>query len=71
VFQLRIPGRGGKGVLAAAESIPLAVCPEAGRARTLACFPAPRMGARRTAYSPTDDQEIRLRDVGTVASKVS
>jgi pyruvate ferredoxin oxidoreductase gamma subunit len=62
VFQVRIHGRGGQGVVTAAELISLAAFLEDKHAQAFPSFGSERMGAPVMAFCRIDDKEIRLRE---------
>lgn len=62
MFQLRIHGRGGQGVVTAAELISLAAFLEGRHAQAFPSFGSERMGAPVMAFCRLDDKEIRLRE---------
>lgn len=62
MFQIRIHGRGGQGVVSAAEMLSIAAFSEGNYAQAFPSFGSERMGAPVTAFCRIDDQEIRLRE---------
>jgi pyruvate ferredoxin oxidoreductase gamma subunit len=62
VFQIRIHGRGGQGVVTAAEMLSVAAFREGRHAQAFPSFGSERMGAPVVAYCRIDDREIRLRE---------
>lgn len=62
MFQVRIHGRGGQGVVTAAELISLAAFLEGKHAQAFPSFGSERMGAPVMAFCRLDDREIRLRE---------
>lgn len=62
MFQVRIHGRGGQGVVTAAELISLAAFLEGKHAQAFPSFGSERMGAPVMAFCRLDDHEIRLRE---------
>lgn len=62
MFQIRIHGRGGQGVVSAAEMLSVAAFLEDRYAQAFPSFGSERMGAPVTAFCRIDDQEIRLRE---------
>jgi pyruvate ferredoxin oxidoreductase gamma subunit len=62
MFQVRIHGRGGQGVVSAAEMLSLAAFAEGRHAQAFPSFGSERMGAPVTAFCRIDDREIRLRE---------
>jgi len=62
VFQIRIHGRGGQGVVTAAEMISIAAFREGKHAQAFPSFGSERTGAPVVAYCRIDDREIRLRE---------
>jgi pyruvate ferredoxin oxidoreductase gamma subunit len=62
MFQVRIHGRGGQGVVSAAEMLSIAAFEEGRHAQAFPSFGSERMGAPVTAFCRIDDKEIRLRE---------
>ncbi len=62
MFQIRIHGRGGQGVVSAAEMISIAAFHEGKHAQAMPSFGSERMGAPVVAYVRIDDAEIELRE---------
>lgn len=62
MFQVRIHGRGGQGVVSAAEMLALAAFDEGRYAQAFPSFGSERMGAPVMAFCRIDDKEIRLRE---------
>ncbi|VAW10918.1 Pyruvate:ferredoxin oxidoreductase, gamma subunit [hydrothermal vent metagenome] len=62
MFQVRIHGRGGQGVVTAAELLSIAVFHEGKNAQAFPSFGSERMGAPVVSYLRMDDREIRLRE---------
>ena len=62
MFQLRIHGRGGQGVVTAAEMTSVAAFLEGRHAQAFPSFGSERMGAPVVSYCRIDDKEIRLRE---------
>jgi pyruvate ferredoxin oxidoreductase gamma subunit len=62
MFQVRIHGRGGQGVVSAAEMLSVAAFDEGRHAQAFPSFGSERMGAPVTAFCRIDDREIRLRE---------
>jgi len=62
MFQVRIHGRGGQGVVSAAEMLSLAAFDEGRFAQAFPSFGSERMGAPVMAFCRIDDREIRLRE---------
>lgn len=62
MFQVRIHGRGGQGVVSAAEMLSVAAFDEGRFAQAFPSFGSERMGAPVTAFCRIDDREIRLRE---------
>jgi len=62
VFQVRIHGRGGQGVVTAAEMLSIAAFREGRHAQAFPSFGSERTGAPVVAYCRMDDREIRLRE---------
>jgi pyruvate ferredoxin oxidoreductase gamma subunit len=62
VLQVRIHGRGGQGVVTAAELLSLAAFDEGRHAQAFPTFGSERMGAPVTAFCRIDDRPIRARE---------
>ncbi len=62
MFQVRIHGRGGQGVVSAAEMLSVAAFDEGRHAQAFPSFGSERMGAPVMAFCRIDDREIRLRE---------
>ena len=62
MFQIRIHGRGGQGVVSAAEMLSIAAFREGRHAQAFPSFGSERTGAPVVAYCRIDDKEIRLRE---------
>ncbi len=62
LFQVRIHGRGGQGVVSAAEMLSVAAFLEGKHAQAFPSFGSERMGAPVMAFCRIDDKEIRLRE---------
>ena len=62
MFEIRIHGRGGQGVVTAAELLSIAAFLEGRHALAFPSFGSERMGAPVVAYCRLDDREIRLRE---------
>jgi pyruvate ferredoxin oxidoreductase gamma subunit len=62
MFQVRIHGRGGQGVVTAAELLSVAAFMEGKHAQAFPSFGSERMGAPVTAFCRIDDREIRSRE---------
>ena len=62
MFQTRIHGRGGQGVVTAAEVLSIAAFLEGKHAQAFPSFGSERMGAPVTAFCRIDAKEIRLRE---------
>lgn len=62
MFQIRIHGRGGQGVVTAAEILSVAAFQGGKHAQAFPSFGSERMGAPVTAFCRIDDKEIRLRE---------
>src|ERR1700675_794481 len=62
MFQVRIHGRGGQGVVSAAEMLSNAAFDEGRYAQAFPSFGSERMGAPVMAFCRIDDKEIRLRE---------
>ena len=63
IFQIRIHGRGGQGVVSAAEMLSVTAFLEGAHAQAFPSFGSERMGAPVIAFCRIDDKEIRLREV--------
>jgi pyruvate ferredoxin oxidoreductase gamma subunit len=62
MFQIRIHGRGGQGVVTGAELLSIAAFIEGRYAQAFPSFGSERMGAPVTAFCRIDDREVRLRE---------
>lgn len=62
IFQVRIHGRGGQGVVTAAEMMSVAAFLEGHCAQAFPSFGSERMGAPVVAFCRIDNKEIRLRE---------
>ena len=62
MFQVRIHGRGGQGVVTAAEMLSVAAFREGRHAQAFPSFGSERTGAPVVAYCRIDDKEIRVRE---------
>jgi pyruvate ferredoxin oxidoreductase gamma subunit len=62
VFEIRIHGRGGQGVVTAAEMLSLAAFAEGRYAQAFPSFGSERMGAPVVSFCRIDDHEIRVRE---------
>jgi pyruvate ferredoxin oxidoreductase gamma subunit len=62
MFQIRIHGRGGQGVVSGAEILSVAAFLEGRHAQAFPSFGSERMGAPVMAFCRIDDKEIRLRE---------
>lgn len=62
MFQVRIHGRGGQGVVTAAEMLSIAAFLEGKDAQAFPSFGSERMGAPVVAFCRISDKEIRLRE---------
>jgi pyruvate ferredoxin oxidoreductase gamma subunit len=62
MFQIRIHGRGGQGVVTAAEMLSIAAFREGKYAQAFPSFGSERTGAPVVAYCRIDDKEIRVRE---------
>ncbi len=62
MFQVRIHGRGGQGVVTAAELLSVAAYLEGKHAQAFPSFGSERMGAPVISFCRIDDKEIRLRE---------
>jgi len=62
MFQVRIHGRGGQGVVTAAELLSVAAFVEGKHAQAFPSFGSERMGAPVVSYCRMNDKDIRLRE---------
>lgn len=62
MFQVRIHGRGGQGVVSGAEMLSVAAFHEGRHAQAFPSFGSERMGAPVMAFCRIDDKEIRRRE---------
>lgn len=62
MFQVRIHGRGGQGVVTAAELLSVAAFLEGKHAQAFPSFGSERMGAPVVSFCRMDDREIRMRE---------
>ena len=62
MFQVRIHGRGGQGVVTAAELLSVAAFLEGRHAQAFPSFGSERMGAPVVSFCRIDDRDIRLRE---------
>lgn len=62
MFQVRIHGRGGQGVVSGAEMLSVAAFLEGKYAQAFPSFGSERMGAPVVAFCRIDEKEIRLRE---------
>jgi pyruvate ferredoxin oxidoreductase gamma subunit len=62
MLQVRIHGRGGQGVVSAAEMLSVSAFLEGKHAQAVPSFGSERMGAPVVAFCRIDDKEIRLRE---------
>ncbi len=62
MFQVRIHGRGGQGVVSATEMLSVAAFLEGRYAQAFPSFGSERMGAPVMAFCRIDDKDIRLRE---------
>jgi pyruvate ferredoxin oxidoreductase gamma subunit len=62
MFEVRIHGRGGQGVVTAAELLSLAAFDEGRHAQAFPSFGSERMGAPVVSFCRIDDHEIRSRE---------
>lgn len=62
MFQVRIHGRGGQGVVTAAEMLSVAAFSEGRYSQAFPSFGSERTGAPVVAFCRIDDKEIRLRE---------
>jgi len=62
MFSVRIHGRGGQGVVTAAEMLSIAAFEDGEHAQAFPTFGSERTGAPVTSFCRIDDREIRLRE---------
>src|ERR1035437_7762317 len=62
MFQIRIHGRGGQGVVTAAELLSVAAFAEGRHAQAFPSFGSERMGAPVVSFCRMDDRPIRTRE---------
>ncbi len=62
MFQVRIHGRGGQGVVSAAEMLSIAAFEQGKYSQAVPSFGSERMGAPVVSYVRIDDREIELRE---------
>jgi len=62
MFEIRIHGRGGQGVVTGAELLSVAAFDEGKHAQAFPSFGSERMGAPVVSFCRIDEREIRLRD---------
>jgi len=62
MFQVRIHGRGGQGVVTAAEMLSIAAFEDGEHAQAFPTFGSERTGAPVTSFCRIDDKEIRVRE---------
>ncbi len=62
MFQVRIHGRGGQGVVTAAEMLSIAAFEDGVHAQAFPTFGSERTGAPVTSFCRIDDKEIRVRE---------
>jgi Pyruvate ferredoxin/flavodoxin oxidoreductase len=62
MFQIRVHGRGGQGVVTAAELLSIAAFREDKHAQAFPSFGSERTGAPVMSFCRIDDKEIRLRE---------
>jgi len=62
MFEIRLHGRGGQGVVTAAELLSVAAFDEGRHAQAFPSFGSERMGAPVASYCRVDDAPIRLRE---------
>src|ERR1700737_2223242 len=62
MFQIRIHGRGGQGVVSGAEMLSVAAFLEGRCARAFPTYGSERMGAQVMAFCEIDDKQIGLRE---------
>lgn len=65
MWQVRVHGRGGQGVVTAAELLAMAAFADGKSAQAFPSFGSERMGAPVTAFCRIDDKPIRTRDAVT------
>ena len=70
MFQVRIHGRGGQGVVTAAEILSVAAFLDGHEAQAFPAFGAERMGAPLMAFCRIDERPIRLREPVTTPDAV-
>jgi pyruvate ferredoxin oxidoreductase gamma subunit len=70
MFQVRIHGRGGQGVVTAAELLSVAAFAEGRHAQAFPTFGSERTGAPVVSFCRIDDREIRLREPITAPDAV-
>ena len=70
MFQVRIHGRGGQGVVTAAELLSIAAFLEGKHAQAFPSFGSERMGAPVVSFCRLDEKEIRLREPVTAPNAV-
>ena len=70
MFQVRIHGRGGQGVVTAAELLSIAAFLEDKHAQAFPSFGSERMGAPVVSFCRLDEKEIRLREPVTAPDAV-
>lgn len=62
MFEIRLHGRGGQGVVTGAELLSVAAFDEGKHAQAIPSFGSERMGAPVVSFCRIDDHEIRLRE---------
>lgn len=62
MFQIRMHGRGGQGVVSGAEMLPVAAFLEGKYAQAFSSLGSERIAAPATAFCRIDGNEIRLRE---------
>ncbi|HLY96500.1 MAG TPA: 2-oxoacid:acceptor oxidoreductase family protein, partial [Sideroxyarcus sp.] len=62
MFQIRIHGRGGQGVVTSAELLSVAAFDEGRHSQAFPSFGSERMGAPVMAFCRIDDKPIRMRE---------
>ena len=70
MFQIRIHGRGGQGVVSGAEMLSVAAFLEGRYAQAFPSFGSERMGAPVMAFCRIDDKEIRMREPVLAARRI-
>jgi pyruvate ferredoxin oxidoreductase gamma subunit len=68
MFEVRLHGRGGQGVVTASDLLALAAFEEGGHAQSFPSFGSERTGAPVVAYCRLSDRDIRTREPVVTAS---